>query len=96
MTHKIMTLRQYTDSEDRRAAEHFDVPLAEVRTSIPRRRRELEWREYVLAEFSHGATITTRIWRAIDPDLRRRILRTPRALRDDALTRDLLSKEDKP
>ena len=96
MTPAIMTLRQYSDSKDRHAAKHFDVTLAEVRANIPRRRRELEWREYVLSEFCDGATITTRIWRAIDPDLRRRILRTPRALRDDALTRDLLGKEDKP
>ena len=96
MADTIMTLKQYTDAEDRATAKYFNVTIAEVRQETPRRRREIEWREYVIKAFDQGGTITTRLWRAMDESLQRRILRRPRALRDDALTRDLLSKKETP
>ena len=49
-----------------------------------------EWRDYVVREFNNGETMSVKFWSSLDESLQYRILRTPRALKDDALTRSLV------
>ena len=83
----MLTLKQYQRMEqDRLIAKHgctrADAMLADHETAR-------EWRDYVVHSFNDGEDIPTRLWRSMDEGLRYRVLRTPRALKDDALTRKL-------
>lgn len=89
MTDTVLTFRQYVDSARKALAVKYDLPMAEVTRESPDSRYAQEWRDYVVRTFNDGATIPTRMWRTLDEGLRYRVLRSPRALRDDALTREL-------
>lgn len=87
----VATFRQYVDAKHRAAASRHELPLAEVARELPASGFTQEWRDYVVHSFNDGATIPTRLWRTFDEGLRYRVLRTTRALRDDTLTRGLVS-----
>lgn len=90
-TPTVATFRQYVDTKHRAAAARHNLPLTEVAQELPESIYTQEWRDYVVHAFTNGATIPTRLWRSLDDDLRHRVLHSPRALRDDALTHQLLA-----
>lgn len=90
MTDTVLTFRQYVDSARKALATKYDLPMAEVTRESPDSQYTQEWRDYVVHTFNGGATIPTRMWRTLDEGLRYRVLRSPRALRDDELTRKLV------
>lgn len=91
-TPRIKTFRQYVDEERRDAAGRYDITLAEATRELPEHRYVSEWRDYVVKTFNEGSDIPTALWRSLDEGLQYRVLRSTRALRDDALTNFLLRK----
>lgn len=89
---KIKTFRQYVDEARRDAAIRYDISLAEAERELPEHRYTSEWRDYVIRTFNEGADIPTALWRSLDEGLQYRVLRSTRALRDDALTHNLRRK----
>lgn len=90
MSDTVLTFRQYVEAARRALAAKYDLSMAEVARESPDSRYTQEWRDHVVQTFNEGATIPTRLWRALDEGLRYRVLRSPRALRDDKLTRALV------
>lgn len=86
---EIKTFRQYVEDARRSAARRHGVTMAEVTRELPEHHYEREWRDYVVRTFNDGGTIATALWCSFDEGVQYRVLRTPRALRDDALTHDL-------
>lgn len=82
----ILTLAQYADREQRSVAAHCKVTLAEVVGLYPRSHYVSEWASYTEKAFNDGGEFATGLWRSLDERHRYRILRSTRALRDDALT----------
>lgn len=89
---KIKTFRQYVEDARKSAARRHGITLAEAVRELPEHRYAAEWRDHVVSAFTEGADIPTALWRSLDEGLQYRILRSPRALRDDALTHDLRRK----
>lgn len=89
---KIKTFHQYVEVARRNAASRHGITLAEATLELPEQRYVAEWRDHVVSTFNEGADIPTALWRSFDEGLQYRILRSPRALRDDALTHDLRGK----
>lgn len=93
MAMTVPTFRQYVDIQHRAAAARHGITLTEAATELPESIYRAEWRTHVVTLFNDGATLPTRLWRTFDEGLRYRILRSPRALRDDALTHALRAAE---
>lgn len=89
---EMLTFVQYVDAQRRNAAARYALTMAEARRELPDHRYTAEWRKYIVRTFNEGGTISTRMWRSFDEGLQYRILRSPRALRSDALTRELRAK----
>lgn len=85
----MKTFRQYVEDIHRHAASRHSISLAEARRELPDAGFRADWRDYIVKEFNQGATLSTRLWRSLDEGLQYRVLRTPRALRDNELTRRL-------
>lgn len=90
MNSTVLTFRQYVNAARHALAAKYDLPMAEATRESPDSRYTQEWRDYVVRAFNEGATIPTRMWRTLDEGLRYRVLRSPRALRDNKLTRTLV------
>lgn len=88
-TPTIPTFRQYVDGKRREAAARHGIPLTEAAAELPETIYRADWRAHVVQRFNDGDHLPTRLWRTLDEGLRYRILRSHRALRDDALTRQL-------
>lgn len=91
-TPRIKTFRQYVEDARDSAARKHGITKAEAARELPDHRYEAEWRDHVVKAFNEGGDIPTALWRSLDEGLQYRILRSPRALRDDALTHDLRRK----
>lgn len=89
---KIKTFRQYVEDDHRKAARKHGITLAEATRELPEHLYVAEWRNHVVSTFNAGADISTALWRSLDEGLQYRVLRSTRALRDDALTLDLRRK----
>lgn len=96
MSDTVRTFRQYVDAARHRLAAKYDLPMAEAVRESPESWYTQEWRDYVVHAFNEGATIPTRMWRTLDEGLRYRVLRSPRALRDNELTRTLVQAAPNP
>lgn len=90
---EMQTFAQYVDAQRRDAATRYELTLAEARVELPDHIYKAEWRKYVVQAFNEGGAISTRLWRTFDEGLQYRVLRSPRALRDDALTQELRAKD---
>lgn len=87
----ILTFKKYVEVKRRKTAERQNLPLAEVAREMPASIYTSAWSDYVVKTFREGGEITTAFWRSLDENLQRRILRSDRALRDNALTSHLRS-----
>lgn len=85
----IPTFRQHVERRRRTAAARHGISLTEARQELPESAYLPEWRDHVVQAFNDGGDLPTRLWRSLDEGLRYRVLRSPRALRDDALTHHL-------
>lgn len=85
----IKTFRQYVEDAHRRAARKHGIPVAEATRELPEHQYTARWRDHVITAFNDGADIPTALWRSFDEGLQHRVLRSPRALRDDTLTHTL-------
>lgn len=92
----VPTFKQYVKQIHRKASLRHGITLLEARRELPASNYWADWRAEVVTLFNEGAGIPTKLWRSFDETLQRRILRTPRALRDDELTRELRSKTPNP
>lgn len=81
------TFRQYVAEKRRAAMEKYDISSAEAERELPDSRFAAEYRDQLVKAFDGGQDIPARLWNTFDDSLKRRILRTTRALRDDDLTR---------
>ena len=88
----IKTFRQYVEESRREAARKHDISLAEAARELPESRFSSEWRDYAVNMFNAGHDIPTRLWRSMDEGLQYRVLRSKRALQDDAITHELRRK----
>lgn len=88
----MQTFKQFAAEKRKAAAAKYGLTMAEVCEEMPDSVFRADWRDSVVAGFNAGEDIPTRLWREFDEGLRYRILRSPRALKDDALTRSLRSK----
>ena len=85
----ILTLKQYlTEHENYLITKHG---CSRKEASAANQTIAVEWRDYVVRSFAAGDDMPLRLWRSLDESLQYRILRTPRALRDDTLTHTLRS-----
>ena len=83
----ILTLKQYlTEHENYLIAKYG---CARNEASAANHSIVIEWRDYVVRSFAAGEDMPLRLWRTLDDSLQYRVLRTPRALRDDNLTHTL-------
>lgn len=85
----MLTFNQFVDMHHRRVAGKYGITLVEAERECPAHIYVADWEGYLLAEFNAGGDMPTRLWRALPGRLQRRVLRSHRALSDDALTRDL-------
>ena len=85
----MMTFRQYVDLQHRYIAAKYSVSLAEAERECPAHIYAAAWEDHIVCAFNAGEDIPTRLWRSLPERLQRRVLRSPRALRDDALKHDL-------
>lgn len=91
----ILTLRQFADREHRRlAVKYRDVTLAEIADLYPADGSTIraDWWDHVVANVEAGVLPSTRLWRSLDNRQQYALLRTTRALRDDAFTRALIDR----
>lgn len=88
---RVPTFRQYVNAIHREAAVSCGLSVAEVSRDLPESMYHDEWLDHVVRSFDGGATITTRLWRSLSEGMQYRLLRSTRALRDEALTRELVS-----
>lgn len=86
---RVETFKQFVDRSRRETARRQCVSLARVRRELGEHVYVAAWRDQVVRSFNDGAVISSRLWRSMDEGLRYRVLRCPRALRDDDLTRVL-------
>lgn len=91
-TVKIPTFRQYVKASRAAAMKEYGIDAREAAQELPDSRYSQEWRDLVVRTFNEGAAMPTRLWRSMDEGLQYRVLRSTRALRDDALTRELRAK----
>ena len=85
----MQTFKQYVDLQHRYIAAKYGISLAEAERECPAHIYAADWEDYIHNQFNAGEDIPTRLWRALPERLQRRVLRSRRALRDDALTHDL-------
>ena len=85
----MLTFNQFVDLQHRYIAGKYGITLVEAERECPACIYAADWEDYLLAEFNAGGDIPTRLWRSLPERLQRRVLRSRRALRDDALTHDL-------
>ena len=85
----MRTFKQYVDLQHRYISAKYDISLAEAERECPAHVYAADWEDYILHEFNAGEDIPTRLWRSLPERLQRRVLRSHRALSDDAVTRDL-------
>lgn len=93
---KISTFRQYVQQARQAAARKHGITLTEAARELPEHIYIPDWENHVVSTFNNGADIPTALWRSLGENLQRRILRSPRALRDDTLTRTLREKTATP
>lgn len=86
---KVLTFAQYVEAKHRAAAARHSLTLAEVRRELPAEQYRADWRDHVVTSFDQGGDIPPRLWNTFDEGLQYRVLRSPRALRDHALTHEL-------
>lgn len=95
MTTKMLTLRQYVDKRQKEMAKKYDLSIREINEAYPRdceMFRQDWWEFNVVKNFDkNGAEMNMHVWRSLDARQRFTLLRTTRALRDDALTHELAS-----
>ena len=84
-----MTFNQFVDLQHRYIAAKYGISLAETERECPAHIYAADWEDHILHEFNAGEDMPTRLWRSLPERLQRRVLRSRRALRDDALTHDL-------
>lgn len=84
---KPLTFRQFVAEKRRAASEKYDLSAAEAAQELPESQFNAEYRDYLKKSFDQGADIPARHWNTLDEGLQRNLLRTPRALKDDSLTR---------
>ena len=89
---KIKTFRQYVEEARRNAMSKYGITMAVAVRELSENIYAAKWRNHVVSTFNDGADIPTALWRSLDEGLQYRILRSPRALRDDALTHNLREK----
>ena len=85
----MLTFKQYVDLQHSYIAAKYGISLAEAERACPAHIYSADWADYILREFNAGEDIPTRLWRSLPGRLQRRVLRSRRALRDDAVTHDL-------
>ena len=83
------TFNQFVDLQHRYIAAKYGISLVEAGQECPAHIYAADWEDYVLQQFNAGEDVPTRLWRSLPERLQRRVLRSRRALRDDALTHDL-------
>lgn len=88
----MKTFKQYVREIYASQSERHGISVAEAMRETPEAVYSGEWREHIVKSFNDGEDIPTRMWRSFDEGLRYRVLRSPRALRDDDLTRELKAK----
>ena len=81
-----MTFNQYVDLQHRYISAKYGISLAEAARECPAHIYSADWEGHIVSAFNAGEDIPTRLWRSLPERLQRRVLRSPRALRDDALT----------
>lgn len=86
---KVQTFKQFVAERRRETAERHGVSVAKATREMSESVYTNQWRDYLVRAFNDGALISTRLWRSLDEGLQYRVLRSPRALRDDDLTRAL-------
>ena len=84
----MYALEQYTKMKHAETLRKY--PHAEPDDLMSEQFYSAEWRDYVVKEFNNGTNLSVKFWSSLDETLQHRILRTPRALKDDALTRTLV------
>lgn len=85
----MMTFNQFVDLQHRYISAKYDVSLAEAERECPAHIYAADWEDHIICAFNAGEDIPTRLWRSLPERLQRRVLRSRRALRDDAVTHDL-------
>ena len=85
----MMTFNQFVDLQHRYIATKYGISLAETARECPAHIYAADWEDHIVSAFNAVEDIPARLWRSLPDRLQRRVLRSPRALRDDALTRDL-------
>lgn len=86
---RIKTFRQYARERRQEVARKNEMSFAEVEREMPDSAYAADWRDYVVSAFNAGAEMPTSLWRTLDEGLQYRLLRSSRALKDNALTRKL-------
>ena len=84
----MYTLEQFTKMKHAETLRKY--PHAGPEDMMSEQFYSAEWRDYVVKEFNSGANLSVKFWGSLEESLQYRILRTPRALKDDALTRTLV------
>ena len=85
----MQTFKQYVDLQHRYVSAKYGISLAESERECPAHIYAADWEEYIYNQFNAGEDIPTRLWRSLPERLQRRVLRSHRALKDDAVTHDL-------
>lgn len=87
----ILTFRQFVSERHVETAARQKMSVTQVRSEMPDFIYQNKWRDEVVKQFNNGAIISKRLWRTLDEGLRYRLMRSTRALRDDALTHEMLN-----
>lgn len=87
----IPTLRQYAQTEWERMRAEYGVTVAEASDLYPVTSFEADWFRATLASVDAGNVPSWQLWRSLTDHQRSHLLRTSRALRDDAFTRKLVA-----
>ena len=85
----MMTFNQFVDLQHRYISAKYCISLAEAARERPAHIYSVDWEDHIISAFNAGEDIPTRLWRSFPERLQRRVLKSRRALRDDALTHDL-------
>ena len=88
----MLTFNQYVDLQHRYISAKYEISLAEAERECPAHIYAAAWEDHIVEGFNAGEDIPARLWRALPERLQRRVLRSHRALRDDAVTHDLLAR----
>lgn len=90
----VMTLRQYVRSDHERMRNEYGLSLVEIEGLYPKESYESRWYGYLSEEVNAGRLPSTRLWRSLTLHQQSGLLRTTRALGDNAFTHRLVSMTD--